>query len=125
MFAGRILFRPLDTVSIWPRLRLTGVRSGDSGNPLEALQNMACDALQETTIREDLKLLPVQTPRGVPDSQVDGKSNQKLPRPVRRHTTQSLHASQPSRSQSVETPTAEQDRSKMPDRGESSVERAL
>ncbi len=34
---------------------LTGVRSGDSDNPLEALQSKACDALQETTIGEDSK----------------------------------------------------------------------
>lgn len=34
---------------------LTGVRSGDSSKPLEALQDKACDALQETTIGEDLK----------------------------------------------------------------------
>ncbi|MFO3798151.1 MAG: site-specific integrase, partial [Anaerolineales bacterium] len=34
---------------------LTGVRSGDSGNPPEAIQNKACEALRETTIGEDLK----------------------------------------------------------------------
>ncbi|MNN87112.1 hypothetical protein D3C81_2046180 [compost metagenome] len=34
---------------------LTGVRSEDSGKPLEALQNKACDALQETTTGEDSK----------------------------------------------------------------------
>lgn len=34
---------------------LTGVRSGDSSKPLEALQDKGCDALQETTIGEDLK----------------------------------------------------------------------
>ena len=34
---------------------LTGVRSGDSDNPLETAQNKACEALPETTIGEDLK----------------------------------------------------------------------
>ncbi len=34
---------------------LTGVRSGDSDNSLETLQDKACEALQETTIGEDLK----------------------------------------------------------------------
>jgi len=34
---------------------LTGVRSGDSGNPLEPLQNKACEGFQKTTIGEDLK----------------------------------------------------------------------
>ncbi|WP_085725744.1 site-specific integrase [Pseudomonas sp. R37(2017)] len=45
----------LDTKGFDQIHMLTGVRSGDSGKALEALQNKACDAFQETTIGEDLK----------------------------------------------------------------------
>jgi hypothetical protein len=48
--------RRLDTGAIWTRLRLTGVRSGDSGDPLEPLQSKACKVFQKTTIREDFKV---------------------------------------------------------------------
>jgi integrase len=44
----------LDTKGFDQIHMLTGVRSGDSGKALEALQNKTCDALQETTIGEDL-----------------------------------------------------------------------
>lgn len=46
--------RVLDGDRFRPVRALIGVRSGNSGNPLEAMQGKGRKAIQETTIREDL-----------------------------------------------------------------------